>query len=185
MADLPILDIRTVDRWRAWLKENHATSDGIWLLFHKGHTGVACVDYEDAVRQALCFGWIDSLIKRVDDERFLRKFTPRKASSKWSALNRTRWAELEKSGLLEAPGLAASPTSNSYDAKPTIPELPSYFAKALKMNAKAWQTFQALAPSHRRHYVVWVHLAKQPETRERRIRESIRLLAAGKKLGLK
>jgi uncharacterized protein YdeI (YjbR/CyaY-like superfamily) len=125
------------------------------------------------------------LIKRLDDDRYARKVTPRKPSSKWSAINRKRWAELDKSRELAAAGRAAAPTSNTYAAKPTIPELPSYIAKALKTNPKAWQTFQSLAPTYRRHYVVWIHIAKQPETRERRLRESIALLAAGKKLGLK
>lgn len=188
-ADLPTLDIRTVARWRTWLRKNHATSAGIWLVRHKGHTGVATVPYEDAVRQALCFGWIDSLVKRVDDDRFLLKFTPRKPSSKWSPLNRKRWAELEKSGELEAPGRAASPktspTTNTYAARPVIPELPAYLATALKRDATAWTHFTRLAPSHRRNFVVWIHMAKRPETRERRIRESIALLTAGQKLGLK
>jgi len=184
-ADLPVVDIHTVARWRTWLKKNHATSAGIWLVRHKRHSKVASVPYEDAVRQALCFGWIDSLIKRLDEDRYLLKFTPRKPSSKWSALNRRRWAELEQGGQLEAPGRAASPTANTYAKKPTIPALPAYLAKALKAHPKAWAHFQALAPSYRRHYVVWIHIAKQPETRERRIREAITLLAAGKKLGLK
>lgn len=183
--DLPTLDIRRADKWRAWLRKHHASSDGVWLLFHKEHTGVESVPYEDFVREALCFGWIDSLIKRVDDDRFLRKCTPRKSSSKWSAVNRERWAALEKSGQLEKAGRAAAPTANTYAAKPKIPELPPYIAKAFKSNAKAWQTFQSLAPTYRRHFVVWIHIAKQEETRERRIRESIALLAAGKKLGLK
>jgi uncharacterized protein YdeI (YjbR/CyaY-like superfamily) len=184
-ADLPTLDIRTVDRWRAWLRQHHAASAGVWLIFHKDHTGVPSIPYEDFVRQALCFGWIDSLIKRLDDERFARKVTPRKPSSKWSAINRKRWAELKKSGELEAPGLAAAPTANSYGAKPTIPDLPPYIAKAFKANAKAWQTFQSLAPTYRRHFVVWIHIAKRPETRDRRLRASIALLASGQKLGLK
>jgi uncharacterized protein YdeI (YjbR/CyaY-like superfamily) len=184
-ADLPILDIRSADKWRAWLRKHHARSAGVWVVFHKDHTGVASIRYEDFVRQALCFGWIDSLIKRLDDERYARKCTPRKPSSKWSAINRQRWAELEKSGELAPPGLAAAPTANAYAAKPTIPDLPPYIAKAFKANAKAWQTFQSLAPTYRRHFVVWIHIAKQPETRERRVRESIALLAAGKKLGLK
>ena len=184
-GELPLLDIRSVDRWRAWLRKHHAASVGVWLVFHKDHTGIASIPYEDSVRQALCFGWIDSLIKRLDDDRYARKFTPRKPSSKWSAINRQRWAELEKSGQLEAAGLAAAPTANTYAAKPTIPDLPPYIAKALKTNPKAWQTFQSLAPTYRRHFVVWIHIAKQPETRERRLRESISLLASGKKLGLK
>jgi uncharacterized protein YdeI (YjbR/CyaY-like superfamily) len=84
-----------------------------------------------------------------------------------------------------AAGIAAAPTDNRYAAKPKIPELPAYIARALKTNAEAWRFFRELAPTHRRHYVAWIHLAKRPETRERRIRESIALLAAGKQLGLK
>lgn len=141
--------------------------------------------YEDAVREALCFGWIDSLIKRLDEDRYALKCTPRQAASKWSDLNRRRWAELKEAGLLAAPGLAAAPTENRYAPRQRIPELPAYVAKALKSNPKAWRYFQQLAPTHRRDFVVWIHIAKRPETRAKRIRNSIALLAAGKKLGLK
>jgi uncharacterized protein YdeI (YjbR/CyaY-like superfamily) len=141
--------------------------------------------YEDSVREALCFGWVDSLVKRLDDDRYLRKFTPRRSSSKWSESNRKRWTELKAAGLLTPAGLAAGPTDNSYDTKPSIPTLPRYIAKAFKADAKAWKFFQKLAPGCRRHYVVWIHLAKRVETREKRIREARALLAAGKKLGLK
>jgi uncharacterized protein YdeI (YjbR/CyaY-like superfamily) len=154
------------------------------LVFYKRHTGVESIPYEDAVREALCFGWIDSLIRRLDDDRYTLKFTPRKPTSKWSDLNRKRWAELNAAGLLEAAGVAAAPTDNKY-AKPTIPVLPAYIAKAFKTNPKAWAFFQTLAPSYRRYFVVWIHVAKQPETRTKRIKESIALLAAGKKLGIK
>jgi uncharacterized protein YdeI (YjbR/CyaY-like superfamily) len=183
--ELASVDIRTTGRWRAWLEKHHAKSAGVWLVFHKGHTGVPSIDYEDAVREALCFGWIDSLIKRLDDDRYARKFTPRQPASKWSGINRKRWAELRDQGRLAAPGLAAAPTDNTYAARPTIPDLPSYIATALKTNPAAWRSFQALAPTYRRHFVVWIHIAKRPETRDRRIRESIALLAAGKTLGLK
>jgi len=141
--------------------------------------------YEEAVREALCFGWIDSLIKRLDDNRYAFKVTPRKRTSKWSNINRKRWMELKAAGLLAPAGLAAAPTDNSYGPRPVIPALPTYIAKAIKANSKAWKFFQELAPTHRRDFVVWIHTAKRPETRERRIRESITLLAAGRKLGLK
>jgi uncharacterized protein YdeI (YjbR/CyaY-like superfamily) len=147
---------------------------------------VKSLPYEDTVRDALCFGWIDSLVKRLDDDRYALKVTPRKPTSKWSDINRQRWAELKAAGLLTSAGLAAAPTNNSYaPPRPVIPDLPVYIAKALKANVKAWKFFRGLAPTYRRHFVVWIHTARRPETRERRIRESIRLLAAGKKLGLK
>jgi uncharacterized protein YdeI (YjbR/CyaY-like superfamily) len=184
-TELKTLRVTSRRQWRAWLTKNHTSSPGVWLVFYKAHTGVKSIPYEDAVREALCFGWIDSLVKRLDDDRFALKVTPRKPTSKWSDLNRKRWRELEAARLLTSAGLAAAPSNNTYAPRPVIPELPGYIAKALKANSKAWKFFQELAPSYRRHFVVWIHIAKRPETRARRIRESISLLAAGKKLGLK
>ena len=143
------------------------------------------IPYEESIREALCFGWVDSLIKRLDDDRYARKFTPRKPASKWSALNRKRWKELKAAGRLAAPGLAAAPTGKGYARPPAIPELPAHVARALKTSPRAWAVFRKLPPSHRREYVVWIHMAKRPETRERRVRAAIALLTAGKKLGLK
>lgn len=184
-TELPTLDIRTRRNWRSWLARNHGSSAGAWLVYYKDHTGVPSIDYDDSVCEALCFGWVDSLIKRLDDQRYARKFTPRKPASKWSDSNRKRWAELQAAGLLAAAGLAAAPTNHTYALRPEIPDLPESVAKALQANPKAWKFFQQLAPTYRRPFVVWIHMAKRPETREKRIRESIALLAAGKKLGLK
>ena len=154
-------------------------------MFYKHHTGLKSMPYEDAIGEALCFGWIDSLVKRLDDNRYAVKVTPRKPISKWSDINRRRWKELKAAGLLTSAGLAAAPTENTYGPRPVIPDLPNYIAKAIKANAKAWKFFRELAPTYRRNFVVWIHMAKRPDTRERRIRESLALLAAGKKLGLK
>jgi uncharacterized protein YdeI (YjbR/CyaY-like superfamily) len=154
-------------------------------VFYKTHTGVKSIQYEDTVREALCFGWIDSLIKRLDNDRYALKVTPRQPTSKWSDSNLKRWTELEAAGLLTSAGLAAPPTNNTYAPRPVIPDLPVYIAKALKANSKAGAFFLQLAPTYRRNFVVWIHTAKRAETRERRIRESIALLVAGKKLGLK
>jgi uncharacterized protein YdeI (YjbR/CyaY-like superfamily) len=184
-GNLITLDVRTRERWRQWLAKHQASCPGVWLVRHKQHAGVTSMPYEDLVREALCFGWVDSLIKRLDDDRYAIKVTPRKPTSKWSDINRTRWAELKASGRLTAAGLAAAPTKNSYAPRPVIPELPVEIARALKAHAKAWAFFRELAPTYRRDFVVWIHTAKRPETRARRIRESIALLAAGKKLGLK
>jgi uncharacterized protein YdeI (YjbR/CyaY-like superfamily) len=184
-ATLEMLDLRSRRQWRAWLAKHHTSSPGVWLVRHKQHTAVESMPYEDVVSEALCFGWVDSLVKRLDDDRYAIKVTPRKPASKWSDVNRKRWAKLEAAGLLAPAGLAAAPTANTYAPRPRIPLLPPYIAKAIKTNPTAWRYFQSLAPTYRRNFVVWIHVAKRPETRERRIRESIELLAAGKKLGLK
>jgi uncharacterized protein YdeI (YjbR/CyaY-like superfamily) len=184
-TDVTTLDVRTRKQWRAWLAKHHASSAGIWLVFHKAHTGVASITYEDMVREALCFGWVDSLIRRLDEDRYAYKVTPRKPTSKWSESNRKRWAELQAAGLLAPAGLASAPTDNREAPRPVIPTLPAYISNSLKTNARAWTFFQTLAPTYRRNFVVWIHMAKRPDTREKRIRESIRLLSAGKKLGLK
>src|SRR5688500_5232227 len=179
-AELMSLQVRSRRQWRAWLAKHHTSSPGVWLVFHKAHTGVKALAYEDTVREALCCGWIDSLIKRLDDDRYALKVAPRKPTSKWSDLHRRRWADLQAAGSLTAAGLAAAPTDNRYAPRPKIPELPTYIAKAIKANPKAWSFFRELPPTQRRNFVVWIHIAKRPETREKRIRESIALLAAGK-----
>lgn len=182
---LILLDVRTREEWHRWLAKHHLSSPGIWLVRHKQHTGVNSMPHEDLVSEALCFGWVDSLIKRLDDNSYAVKVTPRKPTSKWSDKNRRRWKELKAAGRLAPAGLGAAPTANRYAARPSIPALPAYVAKAIRTNAKAWRFFQQLAPTYRRDFVVWIHMAKRPETREKRIRESIALLAAGKKIGLK
>src|SRR5437899_7555550 len=184
-TELMTLKVRNRQQWQTWLGKHHASSPGVWLVFYKDHTQVKSMPYEDSVREALCFGWIDSLIKRLDDDRYARKFTPRQLTSKWSDINRKRWVELKAAGLLTPAGLAAPLTDNTYAPPPAIPDLPAYIAKALKANLKAWSFFQELASTYRRQFVGWIHTAKRPETREKRIRESIALLASGQKLGLR
>src|SRR2546429_7242869 len=102
-AELMTLQVRSRRQWRAWLAKHHTSSPGVWLVFHKAHTGVKSIPYEDTVREALCFGWIDSLIKRLDDDRYALKVTPRQPTSKWSDINRNRWLELKTAGLLTIP----------------------------------------------------------------------------------
>ena len=183
--ELAPLHVRNRREWRAWLAKHHRSSPGVWLVFHKVHTGITSIPYEDMVREALCFGWIDSLVKRLDENRYSIKVTPRRPVSKWSDINRTRWKALKAAGLLTAAGLAAAPTSNTHRPRPVIPNLPAYIAEALKTNSAAWAFFRRLAPTRRKNFIVWIHTAKRPETRDRRVQESIALLAAGQTLGLK
>jgi uncharacterized protein YdeI (YjbR/CyaY-like superfamily) len=183
--EITYIEVTSRNDWRKWLQKNHASTSGVWLVFFKDHTGVKTLSYQESLDEALCFGWIDSLIKRIDENRYARKFTPRKPTSKWSDINRKRWAELNAAGALAPPGLAAAPTDNRYDPLPRVSKLPPYIAKALKANSEAWRFFQELPPSHRHQYVSWIHTAKLPATRDRRIKETIRLLESGRKLGLK
>ena len=113
---LKTLDVPTLAAWRKWLAAHHDSESEIWLVFHKVHTGQPTIAYSDALDEALCFGWVDSLIKRLDDDRYARKFTPRKADSRWSTVNRKRYAALKASGRLMPAGIARPPTAKSGDA---------------------------------------------------------------------
>lgn len=119
------LEVRNRQQWRTWLRKHHASSPGIWLVCYKDHSGVKSISYEDTVREALCFGWIDSLVKRLDNDRYARKLTPRRPTSKLSRINRKRWTELKAARLLMSAGLVAAPTNNTYAPRPNVPDLPA------------------------------------------------------------
>jgi uncharacterized protein YdeI (YjbR/CyaY-like superfamily) len=183
---LTTLDVRSRARWRAWLEAHHDSVDEIWLVFHKRHTGKPSIVYGEALDEALCFGWVDSRIRRLDDDRYALRFTPRKPESRWSNVNRKRYATLEAQGLLAPAGRARGPTAqNAYPPRRKRAALPRYVAKALKADAKAWATFERLAPGYRRMYAGWIDNAKRKDTKAKRIREAIALLRAGKTLPMK
>jgi uncharacterized protein YdeI (YjbR/CyaY-like superfamily) len=180
------LQALTRRQWRKWLAEHHGSVSEVWLVFYKRRTGHSCLSYDDAVEEALCYGWVDSIVKRLDDSRYARKFTPRRADSKWSSANRRRYASLAARGSLAEAGLNRAPTDRSGDAPRSSPtDLPPYIAVALRAHPRAWECFQKLASSHRRVYVGWIDSARREETRLRRLGEAVRRLAAGEKLGLK
>lgn len=186
LKTLKTVDARTPEQWRKWLAAHHASESEVWLIFHKQHTGVRCIDYADSVDEALCFGWIDSLIRRIDDARYARKFTPRNLDSKWSTANRMRYMELKARGRLMRAGLERPPTNRSGDApRPSVSTLPAYIREGLTKNPAARKFFESLAPSYRRLYIAWIDSAKQDETKARRLERALELLAEGKKLGLK
>lgn len=183
---LKTLEAKTLAQWRKWLARHHETGKEIWLVFHKQHTGRTSIAYKDALDEALCFGWVDSLIKRLDDDRYARKFTPRRPDSVWSTINRKRYAALRAEGRLMPAGLERAPTKKTCDV-PTqsCSRVPDYMREALRKRPKAQRHFESLAPSHRRLYIGWIDSAKREETKKRRLAEAIRLLSAGKTLGLK
>ncbi len=170
--------------WRTWLRKHHESESEIWVIFQKRSVGRQPLSYDDAVEEALCFGWIDSIVRRIDDVSYVRKFTPRKADSQWSPTNRRRYASLEESGLLEPAGARRAPTGRS-SAVPPPAGVPGYAERRIRAKPAAWRFFQQLAPSYRRAFVGWIDSAKRPETKDRRLREALELLANGKKLGLK
>ena len=179
----------TSEKWHKWLVEHYESESEVWIVFYKVHTGRRSIVYSDAIDEALCFGWVDSLVKRLDEARYALKFTPRKADSRWSAINRKRYAALKASGRLQPGGINRPPTDRGYDSRPPrfkMPAtLPRYIQAALQKQPAARRYFEGLAPSHRRRYVGWIESAKREDTKARRLREAIRLLTAGKPLGLK
>lgn len=177
-------DPRTPDRWRAWLAKHHASESEVWLIFHKKHTGRPTVAYQDALDEALCYGWIDSLIKRLDDDRYARKFTPRKAESNWSSVNVKRYGELKAAGRLAPPGLRRGPEGRPIVDGPRATAVPAFIERAFRRDVTAWTRFEILAPSYRRAYIGWIDSAKREETRQGRLTKAIAMLKAGKKPGI-
>src|SRR5262245_6306379 len=148
--------VRTIDQWRQWLDEHQASEPEVWLVFHKRHTGVATIEHTDALDEALSVGWVDSLVKRLDDRRYAVKFTPRRAGSRWSDVNRKLYAALKAGGRLKPGGLERPPTSRGSAPRPPRLELPSrlpsYIQSALTKHPRALRTFEALPPEQRRRY---------------------------------
>jgi len=181
---------RDREAWRKWLKKHGAAKKEIWLVFYKKHTRKPCVSYDEAVEEALCFGWIDGIMRRIDDEKHANRFTPRQPKSIWSESNRKRAQKMIREGRMTEAGLAliqAAKKSGAWDkavAREWDQTLPAEFAAALARNKKASENFSRLAPSHRKMYVLWILDAKQAETRARRSEKAIRLLMKNEKLGM-
>lgn len=175
------------DEWRAWLEQNHATAPEVWLVFYKKHTGKAGLSYEEAVEEALCFGWIDGLLKPIDEEKYALRFSPRKQGSIWSESNKRRVAKLIKEGRMTEAGLAkvkeakANGEWRAAAQREETTAIPADLKRALKANAPAWRNFERLAPSHKKQYLYWINSAKTEQTRQRRIQETIKRVAEDKR----
>ena len=185
------LHVKNRKDWRKWLCDNHQKEKEIWLVYYKKHTGYPRVSYNDAVEEALCFGWIDSIVKTIDDETYMQKFTPRKAKSNWSDSNKKRVAKLIGTGELTAAGLKTIETAKAngcWDRAITSTksvEMPVELENALGVNKDAKDFFTSLSPSCQRQYMGWIGSAKRPETRQKRAKEAISMLNKKQKLGMK
>lgn len=170
--------------WRTWLERNHATAKDIWLIFTKRSAGGPTLRYKEALLEALCFGWIDGVRQRVDDEKYAQRFSPRTRHSKWSPVNLSLARELQAAGLLAPPGQASLDQAERPPVESTEPFPPPWFMAALQADPVASVNFQSLPPSHQRRYVGWVSTAKHDDTRHRRTAEAVALLRENKRLGL-
>lgn len=185
------LHVTNRDDWRVWLRKNHDTEKEVWLICYKKHTGKPRVPYDDAVEEAICFGWIDSLVRRIDDEKFTRKFTPRKNRSRWSEANKKRARKMIQKGKMTKAGLAkiedAEKSGEWFKKAPTRKELviSPELRRALESNKKALDNFNNLASNYKKNFIGWIASAKREETRKRCLTEAIRLLEQNKKLGMK
>ena len=186
-----LLECASQAEWRDWLQNHHTSENEIWLVFYKKESGRASLSYLDTLDEALCVGWIDSLIKKLDGARYARKFTPRRAGSQWSAVNKARVDFLQSAGRMQPAGLevvAAAKASGDWDRvieRPQVNEIPPEFKAALDENPAALAAFTALPATGQHQYNLWIGTAKREDTRQRRIAEALELLAAGKRLGLR
>ena len=172
------LYVASREEWRAWLTKHHESETEVWLIYYKKHSGRPRIAYDDAVEEALCFGWVDSIVKKIDDEKFAQKFTPRRDWTKWSELNKRRLRKLIREGRMTDAGRAKIDLAILADERKAKPgkgdtDIPRFVKQALTASAKAWQNFQKLSPSHRGNYIRWIMEAKKEETRDRRLREAV------------
>lgn len=164
--------------WRKWLEENHNRTEGVWLIIYKKATGKPRVDYAEAVEDALCFGWIDSKGNKLDDQRSMLWMAPRKAKTGWSKLNKDRIEKLVKAGFMAPAGLAKVESAkkdgswNALDAVAAL-EIPPDLARAFSKNKTAKENFEAFPRSVRGGILQWILSAKKPETRAKRIEETV------------
>ena len=178
-ADYPRVDVKTAADWRRWLQGHHAKARGAWLVSCRRVTGKPAVEYDDAVREALCYGWIDSVVKPLDGERTISLYTPRKAGSGWSRSNKDRVKALVAEGRMSAAGLAkitAAKKDGSWTLLDSVEalETPGDLRKAL--GTAGLKRFDALTNGKKREHLYALVIAKRPETRAKRVSDVVRSL---------
>jgi len=184
------LQPRSRATWRKWLQRYHQDKKEIWLILNKKHVSEPGITYDVALEEALCFGWIDGILKRIDGERHVIRFSPRRANSIWSDPNKRRVRQLIREGRMTAAGLAAvqagkrSGRWQQGSQRKLVSEVPKDLERALARSPNARQGFERFAPSRRRQYVAWILDAKRFETRQRRVSEVVKRAAAGKRPGI-
>ncbi len=172
--------------WRNWLAQNHDREQEVWLVYFKPASGRTNLDYESSVEEALCFGWIDSIIQTIDDKKYARKFNPRRMDSKWSETNKRRVLKVIRAGRMTEAGMAKVTfdvgTVDTSKPKPRRPpvKMPAKMEAALKSHPKLWEAFQKISPSYQRNYILWLSDAKKPETFERRLQILVEEVMVGK-----
>jgi uncharacterized protein YdeI (YjbR/CyaY-like superfamily) len=186
--DLPILPFASPSDWEAWLADRHVTANGIWLKLAKAASGIASVTYAEALDVALCYGWIDGQKAPFDDRYWLQRFTPRRARSKWSKVNREKVEALIAAGRMQPAGLceierakADGRWNAAYDSQRTM-TIPDDLQQVLDANPHAAAFFAGLTGANRYAILYRIHDAKRPETRQRRIEQFIQMLAEGRAL---
>jgi uncharacterized protein YdeI (YjbR/CyaY-like superfamily) len=178
------------NEWRLWLRKNHNKEMVVWLIYYKKHVNKKSVVQSEAVEEALCFGWIDSIINRIDEERYMQKYTPRNEKSNWSDVNKKRVEKLINNGKMTEAGMnkiRIAKKNGSWDKIQNfkdIERMPNEFEIALSKNEIAISNFNQLAPSHKKQYIYWIGSAKKEETRKRRSEKAIQSLIKNEKLGL-
>ena len=188
MKMLKTLFVANRKEWRTWLEQHHHSEPEVWLISYKGHPGKEQIPYEDAVEEALCFGWIDSIIQRIDEEQYGRKYTPRSNNNNWSSTNIKRMRKLIAEGRMTEVGLSKiDPQLLANEPPMAKPRLivPPFMRAALQAHPCANDNFKRMAPSYQRQYIGWIMSAKLQETRQKRLDEALVRLEQNLKLGLK
>lgn len=180
MEERPELYFETENAWREWLLKNHDSSGGVYLILYRVNFGTASMRWEEAVRVALCFGWIDSTAKRIDDQKRKQLFTPRNPKSVWSRVNKSHIEDLRAQGLMHESGLKKIEAAKKDGSWTTLDDvenmvIPQDLMAAFNAHPVAYENYKAFSRSYRKSYLYWLNSAKRTETREKRIAEIIHL----------
>ena len=188
--DIDALYFKNGHEWHEWLSQNHDKEKEAWLIYYKKTSGKAGISYDEALEEALCFGWIDGKLKSVDDEKYVIRYSPRKSKSLWSKINKEKAELLIAQGRMTEAGLAkieAARENGLWDRAYTSrrgDEMPPDLEAALREDKQAWVNFSNFANSYRNNYIFWVNAAKRPETREKRISVVVEWSRLNKKPGM-